>query len=438
MTVDKTPSRLSGGLTEPKSLLTLLGCALMMFACMTNVRLGPHAVAFKFHYAQWFSIFAVVLAARRAMDASARVWTAGARSAWTAAPLFVAFCVLVGVHGLVSNGLDYQSMATDYWHVDPAVSTSRRLGLPALAHLLTLDLKLYVVFWYAVFAAAFWVAVHLLLHRGLTRLEALSVATSSILAYALEGPGYSEVAVLLLGIVLLRFRATTVEKAVAAAFMIATHETATPFVAATLVIASDGDERREWLAIFGLLYLALVASFVATWHQGLGDALLRAGKARAADETTSPELVAMYPGRAVLGALAAYKLYWIPAVAALGPRSSRPMAALTFASLALILIGSDTSRLVQFGSLPLFLAVSTEVRRWSASARRRLAVANLLVPSVYVATNAGVLWGPGLYSLYLRSAGVVGISLGRVFDSDDLVDLIGNYGCHLIFMIKHQ
>ena len=411
----RSPKQVFASFTEPRSALALLGCALMMFACMTNVRLGSGAVAFKYHYAQWFSILAVVLVVRRAADTSPRTWAAGARSGWAAAPLFATFCALVGVHGLVSNGLDYQAMATDYWHTDPTVSTSRRLGLPALAHLLTLDLKLYVVFWYAVLAAAFWATMHLLRRRGLTRLEALSVATSSILAYALEGPGYGEIGVLLLGILLLESKATPVEKAVAAAFMIATHETATPFVAATLIVSAEGEERCEWLAVFGLLYLALVASFVATWHQGLGDALLRAGKARVADEMTSPELVAMHPGRALLGALVAYKLYWTPAVAAVGPRSSRPMAVLAVASLALVLIGSDTSRLVQFGSLPLFLAVSAQLPRWPDAARRRLAVANLVVPSVYVATNAEGLWGPGLYSLYLRAAVSLGLPLGRIF-----------------------
>ena len=393
----------------------MAGCGLMMFACNANGLLGPHAVAFKLHYAHLFMLGAIVLVGHRLAAQPVQTYRGAFRSALRALPWFLALCGLVGVHGLVSNGLDYQGMASDYWNTDPFSSTSRRLGVPVLAHVLGFELRLYVLFWYAILFAAFWATLRLLVRRGLSRFEALSLATSSILAFALEGPGYGEVAVLLVGIGALRFRLGPPEKMVAAAFMIATHETATPFVALAVILDGDADDGREWLAIFGLLYLAFAVSFLVTWHDDLGMALLRAGKPSAIVERTSPELVMQYPGRAVLGILVAYKLYWWPVIAAVRRRGTLSMTALTLAPLGLTLVGSDTSRLVQFGSLSLFLVVCREMGHWTTAARLKLAVANLLVPSVYVATNAGLLWGPGLYSLYLRAASAWGLPLGRVF-----------------------
>lgn len=55
------PKQVFASVAKPIPALTLLGCALMMFACVTNRQLGPHAVAFKLHYTQWFMLAAIVL-----------------------------------------------------------------------------------------------------------------------------------------------------------------------------------------------------------------------------------------------------------------------------------------------------------------------------------------------------------------------------------------
>ena len=407
--------RVAARMAKPVPIVTLIGCGFLMLACNVNATLGPHAVAFKLRYPHWFMLAVIVMAACRISRLPDATRVAAAVSAARSLPSFVALCLLIGVHGLVSNGVDYRSMASDYWDSDPFAATSRRIALPVAAHVLGLDGRWYIVFWYGLFFLAAWASLRLLVGLGLSRLEALSVATSSILAYALEGPGYGEVAVLLLGLCAMRFELGPTSKIVVAALMIATHETATAFAALAVILEADAEDRREWLVAFGCLYPAYVASYLVTWHADLVSALLRSVKANARAETTAAQLASYHPRVAALGAFLAYKLYWLPVVAGLRRKDSRTLAVLTLASLALVVVGTDTSRLVQYSSLSLYLTVTSELRHRPRAARRWLATANLLTPSLYVAVNAGLLWGPGLYALYLRAATDLGLPLGTVW-----------------------
>ena len=408
-------STVLASLARPAPAAALLFGALLLLAGNVNGVLGPRAVAFKHFYAHGFMLFVVVASCCRLYVAPPALRAILARSALRALPWFLLFCALIGVHGLVSNGVDYRHMATDYWDADPFSATSRRIGLPALAHVLGFEGSGYTLLWYAALFATFAAAMRLLDVRRLSSFEIFSVLSSSILAYALVGPGYGDILVLLLGLLAVQCRLGPVDRIAVATLMIATHETMTPFVAAAIVLAADRDDRREWVAVFGLLYLAFIASYAVTWHRDLAQALIRAGRPDPGAEHSAVDLVRSHPSLAALGAILAYKLYWLPVLAALRRRGAWLLSLAALASLPLILLGSDTSRLVQFSSLALFLAVSTELDTWPTSARSALALANLVVPSLYVAVNAGLLWGPGLYSVYLRGAEAAGLQWGRVF-----------------------
>jgi len=80
--------------------------------------------------------------------------------------------------------------------------------------------------------------------------------------------------------------------------------------------------------------------------------------------------------------------------------------------LPLTLIATDTSRIVQFGSLSM-LAIGSAL--WSdlpRAARRAGIAAMLLLPSLYVSTNSIPGWGKGLYLLYLFAGQRAGLTLG--------------------------
>ncbi len=405
----------AGCFREPAPAVALVLGGFLLLACNVNAVVGHRALVFKHYYPHAYMLACIVAAGCKlhALPSQARGRIAGA--ARSALPWFLLFCALVGASKLASNGTLYEAMASNYWDADPYGSTSRRIGLPVLANVLGFDKNGYIYVWYAVLFAAFALAWRYLEDRGLKALERVSVLSSSIFAYSLIGPGYNEVFVFLLGLYALRFALGQVEKIVVATLMVATHETATPFVALAVVLSCDDEERGAWLSILGALYLAYVASYLLTWRGDLMGALLKAGKPSADAADTSVGLLLTYPVRAMLGVFLAYKLYWAVVLTALTHRHCRRLAIAVFPSLILAVIGTDTSRLVQFGSLAFLAAVSLRLPGLPGRWRTRLAVANLIVPSLYVATNVEPLWGTGLYSVYLYGARAAGLDWGRLF-----------------------
>lgn len=392
----------------------VFGC-LLLLACNVNAMLGHRAVMFKHYYAHAFLLFVVIAACCRIHAAARESKVEAFAQAVRVLPWFVVFCGLIGVSVLLSNGTSYEEMASDYWDADPMFSTSRRLGLPVLANVLGFGKNGYIFFWYAVLFCAFCLAMRYLERRKVLPIEKLSVLSSSIFAYSLMGPGYNEIFVVLLGLYAVQFRLDLVEKIIVAAVMVASHETATAFVALAVVLDSKAEDRDEWIAIFAIFYVAYVATYLFNWRGYVLEALIRASKPRPDAEQSSLDLVQQYPFAATLGAAMAYKLYWLPVLSALRRPDLRAMAGAVLFSLVLAIIGTDTSRLVQFSSLAFLITMGSVLPTWPKSVRVAFAAANLLIPSLYVATNSVPLWGDGLYSLYLYGAQAAGLEWGHLF-----------------------
>lgn len=402
-------------LKRPAPIAALVFGCLLLLSCNLNAVVGHRAVMFKHYYPHAFMLFVVMAVSCKIYVASRETKIEIVKEAVRALPWFLLFGALVGVSVLVSNGTDYQEMASDYWDADPLGSTSRRIGLPVLANVLGFARNGYIFFWYAVLFAGFCLALRYLGRRQLSAIERMSVLSSSIFAYSLVGPGYNEIFVFLLGLYALQFRLTLTEKVVVAGLMIATHETATAFLAMAVILDSDDEARAEWMAILGIFYAAYVAAYIFNWRGDVLNALMRAGKPSPGASDNSLDLVRQHPFAATLGVALAYKLYWLPVVGALRRRETRAMAGAVLISLVLVFIGTDTSRLVQFSSLGFLIAMGSVLPTWPNASRTAFAAANLLVPSLYVATNAEPLWGTGLYSLYLYGAQAAGLEWGRLF-----------------------
>ncbi len=405
-------------LASPAPLAALLASGLLLLACNVTARVGHGAVVFKHFYPRAYFLLVVLALAYRLSALSASAWR-GLRSLLGRALLaFGLLALLIGVSVLVSNGTTYAEMASNYWLTDPFGSTSRRVGLPVLAHVLGFEKNGYVFFWYAVLFGSVASALALLDRGRLAGIEKLSLLSSSILAYAFVGPGYSEVFVLMLGCGALLIRTSTVDKVVLAALMLSTHETATALTALAIVVKTEGEERADWLVVFGTLYGLYVAAYLFAWRGEVVQALLTAGRPSPGASETAPGLVLAYPGRALLGTVLAYKLYWAIVPVGLGHPRLRPMTLAMLVSLILAVIGTDTSRLVEFSTLAFLLLALEILPGWPRRLRIALALANLLVPSLYVATNAEPLWGDGLYSAYLHGAKAAGWDWGRLFAAD--------------------
>lgn len=118
------------------------------------------------------------------------------------------------------------------------------------------------------------------------------------------------------------------------------------------------------------------------------------------------EYLAAQPLLAALGVLVAFKLFWLVGMlAAIGAwrNAERPVAttilALMLLPLMLVPFAVDTSRFAGFGFFGLLVAVRYAIEHEVLKPKTfmALSVVNLLIPSVYIGVNSGVMLFPGLY-----------------------------------------
>jgi hypothetical protein len=402
-------------LDDPPAALSFGFAGLFVLACNMTGGLGAGSTRVRYHLVIAFLMFAVIVFGRK-VD----FWRARAgilRACLHGLPTFIALYLLIGGGRLVSHGDGYARMTTDFITLGAISPLSRRVVMSGLAHLIGIGPRGYVVFWYVVFFTACCMANLWLKARGLGWLERLSILTSSIFGYLLVAPGYSEVFVFLCGIYCLNAKLARVEKVVLAALMFGAHEVATVFVAFPIIVLAADDDRTEWTTIFLSLLAVYAFGYALNWRFDLAGALSIAVKPSADAAESSLQLLLGNPWIALLAVGEAYKLYWIAVVWGWRGRQPREwiLTAGIVVALPLMLIATDVSRLVQFGSLA-FLPVATDtLSRWPPRQRHWLAVANLAVPTFYAATNAPPLWGTGWYSAYVVIGHAVGLSLGQGF-----------------------
>jgi len=381
--------------------------AILVYACTWMGQGGPPVllrhIAIPTLLAASLALFAPRL--RHAGPALARAFPA-------LIPLLL-FMLLVGAGGMSSHGVLFAAMAHDFWHADLLVAPDRRPLLPALTYMLPPWPAPYAVMWYATFAAFFLVTWDHLARRDLPPLPRFALLTGSILAYLLIIPGYTEVLTFLVALLCWRAPLTTAEKCVAAALMIGGHEVAAGFAILFLAIESPPKDRRTWLRVAASLYAVYIAGYLLSAGTGLAHALDAAARPAAVTTLTSAQLAMLHPARCLLGMAAAYKLAWLLLPRAFGRAAPTKLhACCVLLPLPLTLIATDTSRIVQFGSLSM-LAIGSAL--WSdlpRAARRAGIAAMLLLPSLYVSTNSIPGWGKGLYLLYLFAGQRAGLTLG--------------------------
>jgi hypothetical protein len=209
-------------------------------------------------------------------------------------------------------------------------------------------------------------------------------------AYLLIVPGYNEVIVFLFGMIACRRRLTDPMKFILLSLMVGAHEIATTFVLAAIILqAKSTEERRSWIMLGGLCFAAYAIGYALNWDLTLDTAFNTAYRPSPGSTETSFDWLAGHPWRAIAGIGVAYKLYWLVVVVAFWGwygRQNLGAAALSLASVPLILIATDVSRMVQFTSLSLFLLAPVILKQ----AR----------PPLYISSNWVPMTGNGLYSLY--------------------------------------
>jgi hypothetical protein len=388
----------------------LLPSFVLVFACAWMGQTGA-AVTFRHFGIPLCLVAAALLFAPRLRGSGLALMSVA-----PALPAAMLFMLLVGIGGMVNHGADFARMSHDFWHADVLVATDRRPVLPAIAYTLPPWPAPYAVLWYGGFLALFLTAWHKLGSRGLAPLERFALLTASILAYLLIIPGYTEVLTFLVALLCWRADLTTAEKCMAAAIMIGGHEVAGAFCLAFLAIEAEGTDRRAWIGTAVALYVVYAAGYALGAGAGLAHDITIAARPSAVHPMSAWQLDLAYPGRCILGILAAYKLYWllVPAGLFVSDRT-RLHAVCVLLALPLVLIAVDTSRIVQFASLSLFAVVAGTWPLVAPPLRRNLTYGTLVLPSLCAGTLAVPAWGKGVYIFYLWAAKqFFGVSLGGV------------------------
>jgi hypothetical protein len=385
---------------------------MFMLACNFTARLGDGAIVFR-HYVGIVFVAATLLFVARHLRAPGRLAGLG-KATLAALPLAALFLVIGGAGSLASHGRMFALMAGDFWHGDPYFAFTRRPAVSAIAHVFGFSQSSYIFFWYVLFFALMCVLQRLLAGHGLSFWQRLSILTSSIAAYLLIVPGYNEAFVFFCAAACWRQRLSLAEKILVGGLMLGAHEVATVFAAAFLIGETEREERRGWLTAFGFLYGAYVFGYALNWGFDVRAGLTLAVKPTPKEAASSLQWVMQQKLRFLGGILIAYKLLWllVARAAATDRRQLYRVACIT-ATLPLTLVATDTSRIVQFGSLSLILLAADMLPRLRPIPRRVLVWANLAVPSLYIATNNVPAVGKGLYMFvvvaYMKAAPLLGL-----------------------------
>jgi hypothetical protein len=285
----------------------------------------------------------------------------------------------------------------------------RRLLVPAMAFFVHLDGKLYLVFQLGLVFALLTLLRAFLRRQGCTPdlVSLVSLATSAFVFHNFQFPGYPDVFVLILALLMVSVRLPPLGHATLVVLGLLSHEALACAVLGPLVLWLP---RRTWplvaapFFLYGLFWAIDFGFDVGHgWHVQVDY-----------EQHSGPELLLARPGTVLFGMLVANKLLWgvvaVHLVTALRRRGAAAWRIVlpVVAGLALCVPSYDTSRMAGMGCLSLILAYAA---CWPALQRgfgRFLVVANLLLPSVYVSpfveVPLGVVWGPGLYLLWPMAA----------------------------------
>lgn len=280
----------------------------------------------------------------------------------------------------------------------------RRLLMPALANTIGLSgYVFYLLFSIGLAVVLVYVVLSWFDKNGVhvSRIVVLSLFTSSFVLYGFELPGYPDQLAMILFMLMMVLPESPYGRLSLVALSLATHEASIVMIlpAAFLMFT-----KRERQGAMGLI--VAYALFVLT-GQGFDVApLFQAHMYFDATGNSAWAYLMSSPLLAVAGIFVAFKLFWLLGFGAAieaWRNADRAVARTVLTSmllpLAIVLFAVDTSRFAGFGFFGLLVALQYVVEHevFGPKTLRALSLANLILPSVYVGLNSGVMMFPGLY-----------------------------------------
>lgn len=338
---------------------------------------------------------------------------------WNRASLLQSAAFMLGLYCLAgqllpaSLGLDYQHMTMQPFD-QPNNWINRRLLTPALAYYLHLNVWLYPV----LVTLLSWLSIALVLGvlerlqpGRISLLEKFALCTCSFAIYQFQLPGYPDTLTLILGLLLWQGNLDARGQRLLVTLMLLNHEALALFTVLPLLPLL---RKPGWIVALFALYGAGYA-----FNFGFDPAAALAKQSVLAD-TSQGSLGALrdflaHPGHVLLAILVAYKLAWLSlarGAAAAWQAGRRGDVWLIAAGIALPLsqtvIATDASRLAGMGFMATLLGYAWFAGAMPAKTRRLWALGQLAIPSIYVASDVGPVYGSGLYGAWAQWLGALG------------------------------
>lgn len=315
---------------------------------------------------------------------------------------FGALCILSIPSNLGQGGDVYAAMTFNPFNFhDPSRWFYQRILMSSIAYIFQLKgILLYFCFSLFCTFSVLWLTYLFFVERNifLSRLEMISIGTSSFIMVQLQSPGYTEQLSYIFLLLLFVIPTSTYARVSIVVLALLSHEvSAVPMIFIALMYFS-ALERRMVIGVVALYVLFWLVSF----HFNAAELL----SVRNVHGRSGFSFILEYPLRELFGIVMAFKLLWIPMVLAFYKMQSYRFMLAGFILIAIFftLMGVDTTRLMGFGFVSLLFSIFW-VKRYSLlsqTAFKYVMATNIIVPSFYVGANVGVVFFNGVYQWFAK------------------------------------
>lgn len=308
-------------------------------------------------------------------------------------------CLFVFPTQLGLGGFMYSRMTLDPMSFnDGKLWFYQRLLMPSIAYFLQMKgTVLYLIFSLGVTALMFLLVHLFFVVRGVTlsRLELVSLGTSSFLMTQLQIPGYTEQLAIIFLLLLFIVPFGTMGRLSLVILSLLAHEVS--IVPLLFISYRYFSKEEQWMVA------AVIVFYCFFWIASFGGDVSTLLAVRNVYGKSGWQWAVEHPLRLLSGIALSFKLLWIIILYAIMkfPSVRTLIAGFTVIAILFTLIGTDTSRLMGFGLIGLLLAVYMLKGTTLAASGwyRGLLLANIVVPTFFIGTNIGIALVNGFYDM---------------------------------------
>jgi hypothetical protein len=341
------------------------------------------------------------------------LWDAGklTRRLILSGTVFLCLTILVFPSRLTSMGYRLAMMsvapfeAASGWHY-------RRLLMPAIAHFLGFDGQvLYYIYSATLNFSLIFCVVAYFEHEGIriNFLNLLSIASSGFIFFNFMAVGFADPLMFILFLLLLFAVDSHESRLAAVALSLTAHEGSVFILVPLILFLFPRRQMFKYLAVIALYFGLFMASYSL-------DATAAVKSQLVVDNRTGIDWVISYPWREIGGWFLSYKLLWVVIAFAVYKmiRARDLKSCATVVSICIVapmlitVLAVDVYRLVAEGFCGLLISYTYLVRSGYGTRLidKEVMAMNLVVPSLYVGTNNGFRFPPGLYSWLCKVVGL--------------------------------